>query len=134
MVGFRKVRRFLAGIGLLIGSMVVACAADDKTAGRIESFEFHSKVLNNTWKIRVLLPPGYSERGKVRYPVFYINDGYEVFRYWDLPSVVTPLIQARTIMPLIVVGIDHAGEKERPDEDLTERANEYLPYPSLTEF
>jgi len=116
----------------LIGSVAIASSAHSsrtQSAARVETFTLQSQVFKNARTIRVLLPPGYDGAGG-RYPVLYLNDGYEVFAYWDLPSVVTPLIQQKRIVPLIVVGIDHAAERERPDEDLSARSNEYLPYPA----
>lgn len=107
--------------------------APNSPASRIETFELRSTVFRNSRTIRVLLPPDYSAPTLTRYPVLYLNDGYEVFTNWDVPSAVTRLIQTRRIAPLIVVGIDHAGEQERADEDLSERANEYLPYAIATE-
>ncbi len=81
-----------------------------------------SKVFHNTRTLRVLVPPGYSDRQNVerRYPVLYLNDGYAVFTYWSAEDAINKLVQARAIEPFILVGIDNAGERER--------ANEYLPY------
>ncbi len=85
--------------------------------------DLESHVFHNTRSLRVLLPPGYHDKqnSSKRYPVFYLNDGYAVFTYWNAEQAVNDLIREKAIEPLIVVGIDNAGEKER--------ANEYLPYP-----
>jgi enterochelin esterase-like enzyme len=124
------VRRVLAIITALLAATSTASGqVKDRQApirSRVESLQLTSKVFNNTRTLRVLLPPGYHDKknaGK-RYPVFYLNDGYAVFNYWDAEATVDRLIRAGAVEPLIVVGIDNAGEKER--------ANEYLPYPDET--
>jgi enterochelin esterase-like enzyme len=115
---------------LLLAAMSVASGRlKDRKAplrGSAESVEFSSKVFHNTRSLRVLLPPGYHDKKNAgrRYPVFYLNDGYAVFHYWDAEATVYRLIRSGAIEPLIVVGIDNAGEKERADE--------YLPYPDET--
>jgi enterochelin esterase-like enzyme len=124
------VRRILASITILLAATSAASSQPkDKKAqirSNVEPLEFTSKVFNNTRTLRVLLPPGYYDKKNAdrRYSVFYLNDGYAVFRYWDAEATVYRLIRAGAIEPLIVVGIDNAGEKER--------ANEYLPYPDET--
>ena len=83
---------------------------------------FTSKVFRNTRTLRVLLPPGYHDKqnAKTRYAVFYLNDGYAVFAYWNVERTVYRLIREQVIQPIILVGIDNAGEKKR--------TTEYLPY------
>ncbi|REJ77279.1 MAG: alpha/beta hydrolase [Acidobacteria bacterium] len=95
---------------------------------RIHTLE--SKIFNNTRKIRVLLPPHYEKkRRKEGYSVLYLNDGQNLFdeadaifnkAEWKVDETVTRLISDRIIGPIIVVGIDNAGKKMRP--------NEYLPW------
>lgn len=94
--------------------------------------EFHSDVFGNTRMLRVLLPPGYDEPGNAtrRYPVLYLNDGQNLFdaaasmfnaEEWQVDETVYRLVAAGRIEPLIVVGIDNGGKRQRPVE--------YLPYP-----
>jgi predicted alpha/beta superfamily hydrolase len=82
--------------------------------------------------IRVLLPPGYNEPANIKrqYPVLYLNDGQNLFDAttsvfnpleWEADEALDHLIKAQEIDPLIVVGVDNAGRRDR--------ANEYLPYP-----
>jgi predicted alpha/beta superfamily hydrolase len=65
--------------------------------------------------IRVYLPPGYAD-GKARYPVLYMHDGQNLFDdatsyvgEWGVDEAMDAL--AKEGLPLIVVGIDHGGEK-----------------------
>lgn len=100
--------------------------------GDLRLHHLKSKVFGNTRVIRVLLPPGYNERArrKIRYPVLYLNDGQNLFDVstsvfnpleWHADEALDRLIKAQKVDPLIVVGVDNAGRRER--------ANEYLPYP-----
>jgi len=100
--------------------------------GDLRLHQLKSKVFGNTRVIRVLLPPGYNERGnrKKRYPVLYLNDGQNLFDAstsvfnpleWQADEALDRLIRAQEMEPLILVGVDNAGRRER--------ANEYLPYP-----
>ncbi len=102
--------------------VLAAVVTTQSFESRVVKLEFTSKVFHNTRTLRVLVPPGYSDRQNVqkRYPVLYLNDGYAVFAHWNAEDVMNKLVQARAIEPIILVGIDNAGERGR--------ANEYLPY------
>jgi enterochelin esterase-like enzyme len=103
-----------------------AQAPDHKSSSNLELLQFTSKVFHNTRTLRVLVPPEYHDKQNAHkhYPVFYLNDGYAVFAYWNAQETVYRLIREHAIPPIILVGIDNAGERER--------ANEYLPYPDDT--
>ena len=101
-------------------------------AGELRLLEFHSHIFRNTRMLRVWLPPGYgaSENKARHYPVFYLNDGQNLFdpatAYvgvdWQAGEAAGRLIREGKIPPLIIVGIDNA-QKDRPKE--------YLPFRSL---
>ena len=101
-------------------------------AGELRLHEFHSRIFRNTRMLRVWLPPGYNqtENDGRHYPVFYLNDGQNLFdpatAYigvdWQVDEAATRLIGEGKIPPLIIVGIDNA-QKDRPKE--------YLPYRSF---
>jgi predicted alpha/beta superfamily hydrolase len=122
---------------LLLGSGV-AVAQDTKApatcrstvSGDVRFHEIESRVFGNKRTIRVSLPPGYEESGNAskRYPVLYMLDGQNLFDAclsdvshveWGLDETVTRLVKERSMPPMIVVGVDHAGPK---------RAHEYIPY------
>jgi predicted alpha/beta superfamily hydrolase len=88
---------------------------------------FHSDVLGNDRDITIYLPPGYNDRGDVRYPVLYMNDGQNLFepqrafipgQHWRLAEAADEKIGARTARPMIIVGIDNTGPS---------RIDEYAP-------
>lgn len=110
----------------------IPAARRTHVVGDLRLHDFHSEVFGNTRMLRVLLPPGYTERANShrRYPVLYLNDGQNLFdatvsvfnpHEWEVDETVDRLIRAGEIEPIIIVGIDNAGRSGR--------ANEYLPYP-----
>jgi len=77
---------------------------------------FHSDILGNDRDITIYLPPGYSDRDDVRYPVLYMNDGQNLFeperafipgQHWRLAEAADEKIGERTTRPMIIVGIDN---------------------------
>ena len=101
-------------------------------AGELRLHELQSRIFRNTRLLRIWVPPGYSapENQDRHYPVFYLNDGQNLFdpatAYigvdWQADEAADRLIREGRIPPLIIVGIDNA-QKERP--------REYLPYRSF---
>jgi predicted alpha/beta superfamily hydrolase len=102
-------------------------------AGDLRIHEFTSHIFRNRRRLRVWLPPGYDlpENSAQRYPVFYLNDGQNLFDQatsftgveWQVDETADRLIRAGVIPPTIFVGIDNTG---------VERLKEYLPYRSLS--
>jgi predicted alpha/beta superfamily hydrolase len=92
---------------------------------RISRFE--SKHLKTRRDIVVYLPPGYENDVGRRYPVLYMHDGQNLFdprtsfikgQHWRVGETAGAMILAGVIAPLIVVGIENAGER---------RIDEYTP-------
>jgi enterochelin esterase-like enzyme len=107
-------------------------APNPSITGDLRLHEFHSRVFYNTRMLRVWLPPGYDEaenEGR-KYPVFYLNDGQNLFDRatafagveWQVDETADRLIRENKVQPLIVVGIDNAQK---------ERIREFLPYRSI---
>jgi len=100
--------------------------------GDLRLHEFRSRVFRNTRFLRVWLPPGYDDSANTgrRYPVFYLNDGQNLFEAstsftgveWEVDETADRLIREGTIPPLIIVGLDNAARA---------RIREYMPYRSL---
>jgi enterochelin esterase-like enzyme len=110
-------------------------ASPQETVAVASGLRFHelsSRVFGNTRKLRVWLPPGYEapQNASRRYPVFYLNDGQNLFDPatafagvdWRVGESAARLIAEGVIPPLIVVGIDNAT---------VERFREYMPYRTL---
>ena len=101
-------------------------------AGELRLHELQSRIFRNTRQLRIWVPPGYNapENQARHYPVFYLNDGQNLFdpatAYigvdWQADEAADRLIREGRVPPLIIVGIDNA-QKDRP--------REYLPYRSF---
>ena len=102
------------------------------TTGELRLHEFASRVFRNKRMLRVWVPPGYGlpENAGRRYPVFYLNDGQNLFDPatsfthidWQVDEAAERLTREGVIPATIFVGIDNIG---------VERLKEYLPYRSL---
>jgi enterochelin esterase-like enzyme len=109
-----------------------APAIQTAAAGELRLHDFSSRIFRNSRQLRVWLPPGYNhpENEARRYPVFYLNDGQNLFdpatAYigvdWQVGQTASRLISEGKVPPLIVVGIDNAQK---------DRAREYVPFRSL---
>jgi len=105
-----------------------AAAGVPVSAGNLWLHELRSGIFGNTRLLRVWLPPDYDGWGTTRYPVFYLNDGQNLFDpatafagvHWQVGETATRLITEKKIRPLIIVGIDNTRI----------RACEYIPYKS----
>ena len=96
---------------------------------RFEAFALPAPVLGRDKRILVYLPPGYDCDPKRRYPVFYFNDGHDLFDWsppppglgpevaaeiarregwygsWRLGAQLTAAARAGRLPPMILVGI-----------------------------
>jgi len=101
-------------------------------SGELRLHEFSSRIFRNKRLLRVWVPPGYDhpENSGRRYPVFYLNDGQNLFDpatsfthiEWQVGKSAERLIREGAIPPTIFVGIDNTG---------ADRLKEYLPYRSF---
>ena len=104
----------------------------EAATGDLRLHEFQSRIFRNTRFLRVWLPPGYdqSDNSGHRYPVFYLNDGQNLFEpsisftgvEWQVDETADRLIREGAVPPMIIVGIDNAGK---------DRFREYMPHRSL---
>jgi enterochelin esterase-like enzyme len=101
-------------------------------AGDLRLHEFRSRVFRNTRFLRVWLPSGYddAENAGRHYPVFYLNDGQNLFEAatsfagveWQVDETAERLIGEGAVPPMIIVGMDNAGK---------DRIREYMPHRSM---
>lgn len=104
----------------------------ESATGDLRLHEFRSRTFHNTRLLRVWLPPGYDDptNASRRYPVFYLNDGQNLFEpsasftgvEWQVDETGDRLIREGVVPPMIFVGIDNAGRA---------RIREYMPHRSL---
>ena len=100
--------------------------------GELRLHEFPSRIFRNKRFLRVWVPAGYesAENRGNRYPVFYLNDGQNLFESatsftgieWQVGETAGRMIREGLIPSMIFVGIDNAR---------VDRIKEYLPYRSV---
>lgn len=115
-----------------LSPLVESAPQVNSAVGDLRIHEFTSRIFRNRRFLRVWLPPGYElpENSGKRYPVFYLNDGQNLFEAatsftgieWQVDETADRFIREGRIPPTIFVGIDNAQ---------VERVKEYIPYRSL---
>jgi len=100
--------------------------------GELRLHEFPSGTFRNSRMLRVWVPPQYDhpDNRDRHYPVFYLNDGQNLFDPatsftgipWQIGETASRLIAEGKIPAMIFVGIDNAQK---------DRMKEYLPYRSF---
>ena len=91
---------------------------NNQITGNVFQHTFYSKILNNNREIFVWVPDEYNLYNK-EYPLLIIHDGQNVFHAggsmsgdeWRLDEIVTEMINANEIEPIIMVGV--ANTKDR---------------------
>jgi len=114
----QKIERELPTVALPVGG------------GTLRLHELQSRIFRNTRLLRVWLPKSYDGSAGTRYPVFYLNDGQNLFQpetsfagvHWQVGETASRLIAEGKIPPIIIVRIDNTGKS---------RLREYIPYRSL---
>jgi predicted alpha/beta superfamily hydrolase len=104
----------------------------DGATGDLRLHRFYSRTFRNRRFLRVWLPPGYDDpsNGGRQYPVFYLNDGQNLFESsssftgveWGVDETGDRLIREGVVAPMIFVGLDNSGKT---------RLREYMPHRSL---
>jgi predicted alpha/beta superfamily hydrolase len=110
----------------------------------IETQEITSKYLKNTRKLYTLLPPGYNKNKDRLYPVFYMNDGQNLytieqegqwFKKWNMDIIVDTMLKKNYMEEIVVVGIANTKRREyeyTPTYDMLEQggggANLYMKF------
>ncbi len=82
--------------------------------------QFHSRFLPSDRDLTVYVPPQYEAEPERRFPVLYLHDGQNLFdprtsfvpgRTWRVMETADAAIAAGAVAPLIIVGINNAGER-----------------------
>lgn len=112
---------------LIIMTALMLGACQRHSEARFEVKDFVSENLcKNPRRVEIFLPKDYDVDKSKRYSVLYMYDCQNIFHdslsfigvSWGVAETVQRLMDADSIAPLIVVGIDNAGEM---------RGNEYSP-------
>lgn len=76
-----------------------------------ETFTLQSKVLNETRRINVFLPPGYAEAPNARFPVLYMPDGGLGEDFLHVAGLVQVSVGNGTMRPFVLVGIENTQRR-----------------------
>ncbi len=118
MVRFRLVLLVILGSWLLCGAVAAAEKAAPLVVG--ETFTIDSKVLKETRRINVYLPPGYAESRDLRVPVLYMPDGGIAEDFLHVAGLVQVSVGNGTMRPFLLVGIENTERRRDmtgPTED-----------------
>jgi uncharacterized protein len=76
-----------------------------------ETFKIDSKVMGETRRLNVYLPPGYVEAPQARFPVLYMPDGGLAEDFLHVAGLVQVLVGNGTMRPFILVGIENTQRR-----------------------
>jgi predicted alpha/beta superfamily hydrolase len=76
-----------------------------------ETFTVASRVLGETRRINVYLPPGYAESPGARFPVLYMPDGGIAEDFLHVAGLVQVSVGNGTMRPFILVGIENTERR-----------------------
>jgi predicted alpha/beta superfamily hydrolase len=85
---------------------------------RYSAWKFHSEILPDDRTVSVYLPPHYLEQEERHFPVFYLQDGQNLFdgrtsyiagKTWNANTTADRLTEAGEIEPVILVGVANTG-------------------------
>jgi predicted alpha/beta superfamily hydrolase len=99
---------------MLMGSRVSLCAQTAHPTTPLiigETFTIESKVLGETRRINVYLPPGYTESPASRVPVLYMPDGGLGEDFLHVAGLVQVSVGNQTMRPFLLVGIENTQRR-----------------------
>jgi len=76
-----------------------------------ETYTLQSKVLSETRRINVYLPPGYTEAADQRFPVLYMPDGGLAEDFLHVAGLVQVCVGNGTMRPFVLVGIENTERR-----------------------
>ena len=88
-----------------------------------ETFTINSKVLSETRRINVYVPPGYRESAETRLPVLYMPDGGMAEDFLHVAGLVQVSVGNGTMRPFLLVGIENT-QRRRDLTGPTENEND----------
>jgi predicted alpha/beta superfamily hydrolase len=100
-------------LALLLAPHGARASAADKAAPLVvgETFTLDSKILGETRRINVYLPPGYAESPGVRLPVLYMPDGGLAEDFLHVAGLVQVSVGNGTMRPHLLVGIENTQRR-----------------------
>jgi len=125
VIKFRWVRVVILLWGLLFPTISAQASNVERAVPLIigETFTMDSKILNETRRINVYLPPGYTESLNARLPVLYMPDGGIAEDFLHVAGLVQVSVGNGTMRPFLLVGIENT-ERRRDMTGPTENEND----------
>jgi predicted alpha/beta superfamily hydrolase len=111
---------------LVVLRLVAAAARTGENAAPLaigETFTVDSRILGETRRINVYLPPGYAEPTGARLPVLYMPDGGIAEDFLHVAGLVQVSVGNGTMRPFILVGIENT-QRRRDMTGPTENEND----------
>lgn len=111
--------------GLLFPILSVHASDLDKAVPLVigETFTINSKILSETRRINVYMPPGYTESPDARLPILYMPDGGIAEDFLHVAGLVQVSVGNGTMRPFLLVGIENT-ERRRDMTGPTESEND----------
>jgi predicted alpha/beta superfamily hydrolase len=103
-------------VPFLLASLLICeprAGADEKAAPLVlgETFTLDSRVLRETRRINVYMPPGYTDSPGVRLPVLYMPDGGMAEDFLHIAGLVQVSVSNGTMRPFLLVGIENTQRR-----------------------
>jgi predicted alpha/beta superfamily hydrolase len=102
------------GLGLLLAAAPGQASAQAHAATPLcigETFTLASKVLGETRRLNVYVPPVYRDSATVRLPVLYMPDGGLAEDFLHVAGLIQVLVGNGTMRPFILVGIENTQRR-----------------------
>jgi predicted alpha/beta superfamily hydrolase len=103
----------LAFVTIIAQGQAPRSSSDSDAAALVigETFTINSKVLGETRRINVYLPPGYAESAKANFPVLYMPDGGIAEDFLHVAGLVQVSVGNETMRPFLLVGIENTERR-----------------------
>jgi hypothetical protein len=114
VIEFRRLPAAIFLWVLLFPVLSVQASGFDQAAPLVigETFTIDSKVLSETRRINVYMPPGYAESpGSTRLPVLYMPDGGMAEDFLHVAGLVQVSVGNGTMRPFLLVGIENTQRR-----------------------
>jgi len=99
--------------GLLFLTLNVQANDFDRSVPLVigETFTINSKILSETRRINVYMPPGYTESPDARLPVLYMPDGGIAEDFLHVAGLVQVSVGNGTMRPFLLVGVENTQRR-----------------------
>jgi len=113
MVGLQRISTAIIWTFLLFSAFCAQAIAQNKALPLVigETFTIDSKVLGETRRINVYMPPGYTETPTMGLPVLYMPDGGIAEDFLHVAGLVQVSVGNETMRPFLLVGIENTERR-----------------------